>query len=261
MSVLHIENLRISFTQYERGMRKRTWDAVRNMNLDVSRGELAAVVGASGSGKSLLAHAVMGILPYNAKAEGEILYCGEELTKKRVEKLRGREIVLVPQSLSYLDPMMKIGPQIRRGRKEREIIERQREIFRQYHLSQEVEDLYPFELSGGMNRRVLVSTALMENPKLVIADEPTPGLDLVLAGRVMSHFRHLANQGAAVLVITHDLKLALQTADKIVVFYDGETVEETTPEAFQREETLQHPYTKALWRAMPEHGFHVPEEI
>ena len=118
-----------------------------------------------------------------------------------------------------------------------------------------MEDLYPFELSGGMNRRVLISTAMIENPKLVIADEPTPGLDLKVAKRAMTHFRELADMGAGVLVITHDLKLALEVADRIVVFYAGTTIEEADCADFKQEETLRHPYTKALWRAMPEHGF------
>lgn len=95
-----------------------------------------------------------------------------------------------------------------------------------------------------------------ETPKLVIADEPTPGLDPKLARRAMEHFRKLADMGAAVLVITHDLELALQTVDRIQVFYAGYTIEDSPAEDFAKEETLRHPYTKALWRAMPGHGFH-----
>ena len=107
-----------------------------------------------------------------------------------------------------------------------------------------------------MTRRVMISTALIETPKLVIADEPTPGLDPKLARRAMEHFRELADMGAAVLVITHDLELTLQTVDRIQVFYAGYTIEDSTAEDFAKEETLRHPYTKALWRAMPGHGFH-----
>lgn len=96
----------------------------------------------------------------------------------------------------------------------------------------------------------------MEEPKLVIADEPTPGLDLRVAKRAMGHFRELADMGAGVLVITHDLELALETADRIVVFYAGESIEEAGVSDFHHEETLRHPYTKALWRAMPRNGFY-----
>ena len=101
----------------------------------------------------------------------------------------------------------------------------------------------------------MISTALIENPKLVIADEPTPGLDPKLAKRAMEHFRQLADMGAAVLVITHDLELALETADRVQVFYAGYTIEDAAVDDFNEEETLRHPYTRALWRAMPKHGF------
>lgn len=253
--VLKIENMSIVFTQYDRGMHQTRLPVIRNLDVEVNAGEMVAVVGSSGSGKSLLAHGVMGVLPYNASMSGTITYCGEELTREKIEKLRGNEIVLVPQSIAYLNPLMKIGPQIRKGKKDEKTRKKLKDIFRRYELDDEVENLYPFELSGGMNRRILISTAMIEEPKLVIADEPTPGLDLKVAKRAMEHFRQLADMGAGVLVITHDLELALEVADKVAVFYAGMTVEEASVRDFDREETLRHPYTKALWRAMPGHGF------
>lgn len=253
--VLKIENMSIVFTQYDRGMHQTELPVIRNLDVEVYAGEMVAVVGSSGSGKSLLAHGVMGVLPYNASMGGRITYCREELTGKRMEKIRGKEIVMVPQSTAFLNPLMKIGPQIRKGRKDEESRKKLRDIFRRYELKEEVEKLYPFELSGGMNRRILISTAMIEKPKLVIADEPTPGLDLKVAKRAMEHFRELADMGAGVLVITHDLELALEVADRIVVFYAGTTIEEASVQDFEKEETLRHPYTKALWRAMPKHGF------
>lgn len=254
-TILKIEQMNISFTQYGQGLRQVNLPVIRNLDVEVKAGEMVAVVGSSGSGKSLLAHAVMGILPYNASMGGNMVYCGETLDKKRIEKLRGTEIVMVPQSLSYLDPLLKIGPQIKKGKKDETRQQKLRTIFERYHLQPEVEEKYPFELSGGMSRRILISTAIIENPKLVIADEPTPGLDLKMAKRAISHFRELADMGAGVLVITHDLELALEVADKIVVFYAGTTIEEASASDFQREETLRHPYTKALWRALPQNGF------
>lgn len=253
--VLKIENMSVCFTQYERGMRQTELPVIRNLDVEVHQGEMVAVVGSSGSGKSLLAHGVMGVLPYNASMGGTITYCGEALTKERMETLRGSEIVLVPQSIAFLNPLMKIGPQIRKGKNDEKTRKKLKDIFRRYDLGEEVEHFYPFELSGGMNRRILISTAMMENPRLVIADEPTPGLDRKVAKRAMEHFRELADQGAAVLVITHDLELALEVADRIAVFYAGTTVEEASVEDFEQEKTLRHPYTKALWRAMPKHGF------
>lgn len=253
--ILKIEHMNITFTQYDRGMRQTELPVIRNLDVEVHAGEMVAVVGSSGSGKSLLAHGVMGVLPYNASMGGRILYCGEELTKQRIERLRGNEIVMVPQSIAYPNPLMKIGSQIRKGSKDEKVKRKLRDIFARYSLKPEVEELYPFELSGGMNRRILISTALIEEPKLVIADEPTPGLDLKMAKRAMEHFRELADMGAGVLVITHDLELALETADRIAVFYAGTTLEEATVSDFEREETLRHPYSKALWRAMPKNGF------
>ena len=106
-----------------------------------------------------------------------------------------------------------------------------------------------------MTRRILLSTALMEKPKLIIADEPTPGMDLTLAKKSMEDFRKFADEGNGVLLITHDIELALEVADRIVVFYAGKTVEEAPVSDFRSEETLRHPYTKALWRALPQNGF------
>ena len=218
MQILKIENLGISFTQYDKGMHQTELMSIRNLDVEVNSGEMVAVVGSSGSGKSLLAHAVMGLLPYNASLKGRICYCGEELTQKRKEQLRGKEIVLVPQSVSYLDPLVKVGAQVRRGKKDADAKRRLRDIFARYHLREEAEQMYPFELSGGMSRRVLIAAAMIERPKLVIADEPTPGLDEATAKKVMGHFRELADTGAGVLVITHDLELAAEMADRVVVF-------------------------------------------
>lgn len=253
--ILDIRNFSVSFEQYEKGFSRTGLPVIRNLDVTIHEGEMVAVVGSSGSGKSLLAHGILGILPYNATMGGELLYDGEILTKERQKALRGNEIVLVPQSTAFLDPLMKIGPQIRKGKKDRASREKLNEIFEGYHLKEEVQNLYPFELSGGMNRRVLVSTALMGNPRLVIADEPTPGLHMDMVRRVMSHFRELADRGAGVLLITHDLEQALEVADRVVVFYAGTTVEDADVADFGSEETLRHPYSRALFRALPQNGF------
>ncbi|MCI5863137.1 MAG: ABC transporter ATP-binding protein [Lachnospiraceae bacterium] len=253
--LLKINNMTVTFTQYDRGLKKTELPVIRDLAVEVRPGETVAVIGSSGSGKSLLAHAVMGVLPYNAEMKADMTYDGELLDKKRIEMLRGNEMVMVPQSLSFLNPLMKIGQQIKKGRNDNETNKRLNNIFEQFELDKKVMNMYPFELSGGMNRRVLVSTALIEHPRLVIADEPTPGLDPAMAKRAMSHFRDMANNGAAVLVITHDLELALETADRVSVFYSGTTIEDASVKDFEKEEYLRHPYTKALWHAMPRNGF------
>ena len=246
--ILTVKNLSISFTRYGRGLSRTRLSAIQDLSLTVEPGQVAAVVGESGSGKSLLAHAIFRLLPRNARAEGTLLYDGAPLTEDRAKSLRGREIALIPQGVTYLDPMMKVGPQVRRGRTASR--QRCREALDRYGLGPEVEELYPFELSGGMARRVLIASAVVQSPRLIVADEPTPGLDLRAAGRILDHFRELAGQGAGVLFITHDLDLALTVADKLVVLYEGRTVEEVSAARFRAGEGL-HPYTRALRDAMP----------
>ncbi len=254
--VLEIEHMSVYFTQYERGIRRRVLPVIRDLNLSVEAGKIVAVVGASGSGKSLLAHGILGILPYNSRMEGEIRYAGEPLTRERSAKLRGKEIVLIPQGVNYLDPLMKVGAQLRKGSRDESVRRRTSQALQRYGLGRETEEMYPFELSGGMARRVLIASAVTGTPRLIIADEPTPGLDVRAAERILGHFRELADEGAGILFITHDLELALTVADQVAVFYAGETIEVASAEDFSDVEELRHPFTKALWRAMPEHGFH-----
>ena len=184
------------------------------------------MVGASGSGKSLLAHAILGILPYNCRMEGKISYQGEVLDETRLAGLRGNGISLIPQGVSYLDPLMRVGDQICGGRKDEATRAKCRQLLKRYGLDESVEKCYPFELSGGMARRVLMAAALMENPRLIVADEPTPGLETMTARHVIHHLKRWHRTGAAVLLITHDLELAIEMADRILVFYDGTILEE-----------------------------------
>lgn len=253
--ILEVKNLSISFTQYDRGTRQRLLNVIRDLSLTIKPGQVVAVVGSSGSGKSLLAHGILDILPYNAHRSGEIRYQGEVLTPRHTKALRGREIVLVPQSVVYLDPLMKVGSQIRRGRRDAVSRQRSAAVLGRYGLPRSTERLYPFELSGGMTRRVLISTAVVETPRLVIADEPTPGLDTRAMRHILSHFREIADDGAGVLLITHDLEAALTIADRVAVFYAGETIEEAAAADFAQLSRLRHPYTRALWHAMPQNGF------
>ena len=132
--VLEVKNLSVSFRMYDRGLEQYDLKVISNLNLDVRPGEIVAVAGSSGSGKSLLAHAVMGLLPENASVEGEISYGGKLLEQKDMERLRGKEFALVPQSVTFLDPSMKVGPQVTGPRPSRERRQRQREVFDRFHL-------------------------------------------------------------------------------------------------------------------------------
>lgn len=254
--ILSVKDLSVSFQMYDHGLEKYDLKVISNLTLDVCPGEIVAIAGSSGSGKSLLAHAVMGLLPDNASISGEISYKGNVLNQKDKETLRGKEMALVPQSISYLDPLMKVGTQVRGIKADKEMIKAQREIFQRFHLDEKTEQLYPFQLSGGMARRILVSTAVLSGADVIIADEPTPGLDLEMALEALKIFRELADEGKAVILITHDIDLAFHIADRIAVFYAGTTVEMADAKDFiEGVDALRHPYSKALWKALPQNGF------
>ena len=255
--ILSVKDLGISFSQYTKGLRRRELEVITNLDIDLYEGEILAVVGSSGSGKSLLAHAILGILPDNATTEGNIIYKGKTLTLKDKEKLRGREIVFIPQSVNFLDPLMKVSKQVKISIKNKEEAnKRQRKIFNKYGLDKKVDNLYPFELSGGMARKVLLSTALVSDCKVIIADEPTPGLDEKSLNEALKDFRNIADSGCAILMITHDIEAALKIADKIAVFYAGTTLEIANVNDFKGDgKNLRHPYSKALFNALPQNGF------
>lgn len=254
--LLEVKELSVSFRMYEKGLRQEALQVISNLNIDVKPGEIVAVAGSSGSGKSLLAHAVMGLLPENATVGGEIRYRGKLLSPREQKALRGKEIALVPQSVTYLDPSMQVGNQVLGGDRSPGGKKRQREVFSRFHLSEQVEKQYPFQLSGGMARRVLVSTAVLGGASLILADEPTPGMDLEMALEALEIFRELAQEGKGVLLITHDVDLAFRFAHRVAVFYAGTTLEIAPAGDFLAgPEALRHPYSKALWQALPQNGF------
>lgn len=272
--LLQVEDLSVSFRMYDEDApyfkaKQHDVQALHELSIAVHTGEIVAVVGASGSGKTLLADAVLGLFEPNALVRGRIWFDGRPMDAAALAAERGRGIALVPQSVASLDPLMRVGRQVEgmprgRGAARRADAARRRarraELFARYGLAEEVARLYPHELSGGMARRVLLCCALMDAPKLIIADEPTPGLDLSLAQAALADFRAFADAGGGVMLITHDIELALTVADRVAVFRDGTVVEETSVAAFASPDTLGHPFTRQLWHALPEHGFVVPTE-
>ena len=265
--LLQWEDLSVGFRMYQEDepffrAKQRMVPVIENLSISVHVGEIVAVVGASGSGKTLLADAILGLYEPNATVCGRIWYDGEPQDAASLAGLRGRGISLVPQSVNNLDPLMKVGRQVegfartdvplatRRARR--------RELFARYGLGEDAAGLYPHQLSGGMARRVLLCCALMDDPRVIIADEPTPGLDLPLALAALADFRSFADEGNGVLLITHDIELALGVADRVAVFRDGTVVEETAVANFASPDTLAHPFSRELWHALPEHDFVVP---
>lgn len=268
--LLSIENLSVGFEMYNQNepyltATKVVAPVIRDLSLSVHEGELLALVGASGSGKTVLADAVMGFWQPNQIITGSMWFDGRELDQTSIRSLRGNGLSLVPQSVSNLDPLMPIGKQVigtprgatrslRKADRERRTA-RMREYFAEYGLDASVERTYPHELSGGMLRRVLLICALIDEPRLIIADEPTPGLDLELSLRAIEDLRSFARAGGGVLLITHDVELALRCADRVAVFHDGTVVEETSAESFSSPDLLMHPFSKALWHALPANDF------
>ncbi|MDD1519445.1 MULTISPECIES: dipeptide ABC transporter ATP-binding protein [Bradyrhizobium] len=260
--LLDVQDLTVEFTT-RRGIVK----AVQNVNISVAKGETLAIVGESGSGKSVTSYAVMRILDRAGKiAEGSVMFSGIDVkaaTEDQMRDLRGREVSMIFQNpRAALNPIRKVGDQIEdvlrthvqqaqvadHGEKAIEALE-QVKIARpreRYHA-------YPFELSGGMCQRVVIALALACNPQLLIADEPTTGLDVTTQKAVMDLIVELTKRRAmSTILITHDLGLAAAYCDRVVVMEKGRVVETAT--AADIFANPQHPYTKKLMRATPRLG-------
>ena len=258
-TVLKVENLGISFEQYGRGLKKFISTPIKDLNIEIKKGEILAIVGASGSGKSLLAHAIMDILPPNARVDGTIFYKNEILSKAKIKEYRGKKIAFIPQSVNYLDPSMKVKDQVKIGLshvKKAERRRRQENLFEKFELKKEEGELYPYQLSGGMLRRVLFATSIGKNTELIIADEPTPGIHQAVLDKVLEQLRDFADSGMGVILITHDIISAVKIADRISVFKDGKTVETAPGTAFSGDgENLKEEYSKRLWNSLPQNKF------
>ncbi|QLF68911.1 ABC transporter ATP-binding protein [Peteryoungia desertarenae] len=263
--MLHVDNLSISFLRYDGFIHRREVTALEGVDLSISRGEILALVGASGAGKSLLAHALFGILPANAVVRGCLSIEGTVFNGARKMGAQGRRMALVPQSISHLDPLARCGQQLlwacRRG-KTRKTRPELLAILEAFGLGPEVMELYPHQLSGGMARRLLLAMATVTEPDLIVADEPTSGLDPEMAGVVLHHLRRLADSGKAVLLITHDLVTALSHAERVAILENGRMLGIEQAQSFAGDgESLVHPYARVLWRAMPGNRFAVLPEL
>jgi oligopeptide/dipeptide ABC transporter ATP-binding protein len=255
--LLRVSDLRVDFRQAGRIVR-----AVDGLSYSVSRGRTVALIGESGSGKTVSSRAIIGLLPHTAKVSGSIRYDGTELlglSERRMRRYRGGEIAMVFQDPSRsLNPTIRIGAQIteaihlhgsasRAQAHDRAIelmelvrLPAARERFRQY----------PHQLSGGMRQRVMIAMALAAEPKLLIADEATTALDVTTQAQIMELLRDLQRRlGMALIMISHDLGLAASFADEVLVMYAGRGVEQApTRKLFAN---VRMPYTRALLGAIP----------
>ncbi|MGK8487818.1 dipeptide ABC transporter ATP-binding protein [Nocardia asiatica] len=237
--------------------------AVRDVSLSVYPGQTVAIVGESGSGKSTTAHAIIDLLPGTGRiTSGSIRFDGKELTtaaKREIVAVRGSGIGLVPQDpMSNLNPVWKIGFQIRETLEANGIAKGKAAAKRAVELLEEAGmpdaerrvGQYPHEFSGGMRQRALIAIGLSCRPKLLIADEPTSALDVTVQRQILDHLEHLtADLGTAVLLITHDLGLAAERAEHLVVMYRGRVVESGPALRILRDP--QHLYTKRLVSSAP----------
>lgn len=255
--LLSIEQLSVSFTQGQ-----QLSPAVKQVSLQLQPGETLALVGESGSGKSVTANAILRLLPASAQMMGKILYQGEDLLslpETAMQQIRGQQIAMIFQEpMSSLNPLQRIGKQISEM-----ILQHQRltkaeasvkalELLRLVEIPQPEQRIkaYPHELSGGQRQRVMIAMALANEPKLLIADEPTTALDVTVQKTILELLQRLQQKmGMAILLISHDLNLVRRVADRVCVMQQGCLVEQAVSE--QLFTAPQHPYTQALLAAEP----------
>lgn len=256
--LLSVEHLTVGFRAGDRYL-----DLVHDASFNVQPGEVVALVGESGSGKTITARAVMGLLRRNPRmrVQGRISLLDKELlglSDAKMRDVRGREIGMIFQDpVGALDPVMTVGDQVREAVRRRHRgrgVTRRRvlELLEQVGITDPELRLkqFPHEISGGMCQRVLIATAIAGDPALLIADEPTTALDVTIQAQVLELLKHLRDErGMSVLLITHDMGVAAQTADRILVMYSGSLVEEGPIEDFF--DQPYHPYSVGLISAVP----------
>ena len=277
-ALLEVDGLRVSFAS-DAGEVK----VLDGVNLTINAGEIMGLVGESGCGKTTLARSILGVLPSNAARvhAGRIVFDGRDLLERDADALareiRGREITFVPQDpFSSFNPVFTIGAQLkdlmrwkspalrernetrltpywgeRRKRDKARVLELLRTV--QLPRPEEILRKYPHELSGGQRQRLMIAMALLPEPKLIIADEPTTALDVTIQAQILRLLRDLSTRhGVAVLFTTHDLGTAYEICDNITVMYAGQEMESASSQRFF--EQPSHPYTIRLLQSIPSAG-------
>jgi dipeptide transport system ATP-binding protein len=261
MSLLTIRNLTVRFATAT-----GSFTAVDGVDLSVDRSEVLAIVGESGSGKSVSMLAVMGLLPDTATVTAEeMTYDGQNMltmTDAERRKLIGREITMIFQEpVASLNPSFTVGFQIEEvlrlnlGLSGKAARNRALDLFRSVGIPEPEEKLksYPHQMSGGQCQRVMIAIAIASNPRLLIADEPTTALDVTIQKQILDLLMKLQEDyGMGLILITHDMGVVAETADRVVVQYKGRKMEEA--EVLDLFENPQSPYTRALLSALPEHA-------
>ncbi len=237
-----------------------TVKAVENVSFKIEKGEWVTFVGESGSGKSTVAHALVNLVPNPGKiVRGEIIFNGKNILtmpSEELRKIRGKDISMIFQDpMTSLDPLRKIGDQIAEvlmahGVDKEKAMERAKELLKSVNIPEDRIDYYPHQLSGGQRQRIIISMAMAFHSKLIIADEPTTALDVIVQDSIMDLLEELRNRGTSVFFITHDISLAAERSSKIGIMYAGKLVEFGLVD--QIIDNPKHPYTAALFQSTPD---------
>lgn len=254
---MEIKNLKTSFR-----IRDDYYAAVDDVTLTVNKNEVLAIVGESGCGKSALAFSIMG-LHNRAKIEGNILFKDEDIanvTPSKLNKLRGKNMGMIFQDpLTALNPLMIVGDQIgealllhnknlSKSKRKEKVINLLEKVG--IPLPEHVYGQFPHELSGGMRQRVVIATAIANEPELLIADEPTTALDVTIQSQILDLIKDLKDDmNSGIVLITHDLGVVAEMADRVAVMYAGQIVE--IAEVTSLFDNPLHPYTKSLFNSVP----------
>jgi oligopeptide transport system ATP-binding protein len=256
-ALLQARGLNVEFTTHDGLVR-----AVTDVDLDLNEGEVLALVGESGSGKSQTLLSMLGLVARNARVRGSVQFHGEELIgapERRLNQIRGHHVGVVFQDpMTSLNPYLPIGLQlteplrIHKGVDRETAAARAVEMLRAVHITEPEQRLrqYPHQLSGGMRQRAAIAMALICEPEILIADEPTTALDVTIQAQVLALLREVRERfGTAVILVTHDLGVIAEVADRVNVMYAGRIVESGPAEDIFYH--CRHPYTEALQRSIP----------
>lgn len=261
MALLDVKNLRVEF-----GSPASPLIAVDGIDLSINEGEVVGIVGESGSGKSVTSLALMGLIDYPGRVGAErMIFDGRDLIRMKDKERRGllgRDIAMIFQDpMTSLNPCFTVADQlietlrVHQGGSKRELRAHALTLLKQVGIPDPEHrlDAFPHQLSGGMSQRVVVAIAIACNPRLLIADEPTTALDVTVQAQMLDLLLQLQRErGMALMLITHDLSVVAQTAQRVIVMYAGQVVETgSVPDIF---DAPRHPYTQALLAALPEHN-------
>ncbi|MFG6118210.1 MULTISPECIES: ABC transporter ATP-binding protein [Thalassobacillus] len=257
--LLEVRDLEVSFLTYGGEVQ-----AVRGVSFDLHRGETLAIVGESGCGKSVTANSIMRLIPQppGRITNGTIQFKDKELItlpENQMRKIRGVDISMIFQDpMTALNPTLTVGNQLTEGLKQHTSVSAKQAKQKAVELldlvgipnPEERLSLYPHQFSGGMRQRIVIAMALICEPELLIADEPTTALDVTIQAQILELFERIQEQtGVAIILITHDLGVVAKIADRIAVMYAGKIIEVgTKKEIFYQS---QHPYTKGLLNSVP----------